>query len=53
MGFFLKVFHYGVAEDSSMENELEQGKGKEVILQVDESRRRLNSRYLVFKFMIF
>nr|KJB38609.1 hypothetical protein B456_006G263200 [Gossypium raimondii] len=38
------VFHYGVAEDSSMENELEQGKGKEVILQVDESRRRLNSR---------
>nr|KJB38614.1 hypothetical protein B456_006G263200 [Gossypium raimondii] len=27
-----------------MENELEQGKGKEVILQVDESRRRLNSR---------
>ncbi|TYJ20362.1 hypothetical protein E1A91_A09G259500v1 [Gossypium mustelinum] len=41
------VFHYGVAEDSSMENELEQGKGKEVILQVDESRRRLNSRPFV------
>ncbi|XP_022722458.1 uncharacterized protein LOC111279710 [Durio zibethinus] len=38
------VFHYGVAEDSSRESELEQGNGKEVILQVDESRRRLNSR---------
>ncbi|EOY06504.1 Alanine-tRNA ligases,nucleic acid binding,ligases, forming aminoacyl-tRNA and related compounds,nucleotide binding,ATP binding isoform 5 [Theobroma cacao] len=38
------VFHYGVAEDSSKESELEQGKGKEVSLQVDESRRRLNSR---------
>ncbi|XVF38715.1 hypothetical protein REPUB_Repub20aG0125700 [Reevesia pubescens] len=38
------VFHYGVAEDCSRESELEQGKGKEVLLEVDESRRRLNSR---------
>ncbi|XVE65622.1 hypothetical protein DITRI_Ditri08aG0015000 [Diplodiscus trichospermus] len=38
------VFHYGVPEDSSRESELEQGKGKEVFLQVDEARRRLNSR---------
>lgn len=36
------VFHYGVPEDFSRESEFEQG--KEVFLQVDESRRRLNSR---------
>ncbi|XP_040957371.1 alanine--tRNA ligase isoform X2 [Gossypium hirsutum] len=47
------VFHYGVAEDSSMENELEQGKGKEVILQVDESRRRLNSRFREVVFSVY
>ncbi|XWS39036.1 hypothetical protein CRYUN_Cryun18bG0015700 [Craigia yunnanensis] len=41
------VFHYGVPEDSSRESELEQGKGKEVFLLVDESRRRLNSRPFV------
>ncbi|KAK8684520.1 hypothetical protein V6N13_040544 [Hibiscus sabdariffa] len=38
------VFHYGFPEDSTLESELEQGKGKQVILQVDEPRRRLNSR---------
>lgn len=38
------VFHHGVVEDASREAELEQEKGKEVSLYVDESRRKLNSR---------
>ncbi|GLT32485.1 hypothetical protein SLA2020_071500 [Shorea laevis] len=38
------VFHYGVFEDASREAELEQEKGKQVLLYVDESRRKLNSR---------
>ncbi|KAL5785231.1 hypothetical protein ACOSQ2_007623 [Xanthoceras sorbifolium] len=38
------VFHYGVVESSGAEFEKQFEKGKEVILYVDESRRKLNSR---------
>ncbi|KAF3456210.1 hypothetical protein FNV43_RR00860 [Rhamnella rubrinervis] len=38
------VFHYGLIENSGEELESEFGKGKEVFLHVDESRRKLNAR---------
>lgn len=38
------VFHYGLVENSGEEWESKFEKGKEVFLQVDESRRKLNSR---------
>ncbi|RVX21812.1 Alanine--tRNA ligase [Vitis vinifera] len=39
------VFHYGFIENSNEELESKLEKGKEVSLHVDESRRKLNSRY--------
>ncbi|PON88317.1 Alanine-tRNA ligase, archaea [Trema orientale] len=38
------VFHYGFIENSSEESESKLEKGKKVVLYVDESRRKLNSR---------
>ncbi|GMY27723.1 Alanine-tRNA ligase, archaea [Fagus crenata] len=38
------VFHYGFVENSGGELETKLEKGKEVLLYVDESRRKLNSR---------
>ncbi|KAJ4722193.1 Alanine--tRNA ligase [Melia azedarach] len=38
------VYHYGIVEKSSGEFEMELEKGKEVLLCVDASRRKLNSR---------
>lgn len=39
------MYHYGIVEKSSGEFEMELEKGKEVLLCVDASRRKLNSRY--------
>ncbi|KAK7812686.1 uncharacterized protein LOC111991993 [Quercus suber] len=39
------VFHYGFIENSGGESEMKLEKGKEALLYVDESRRKLNSRY--------
>lgn len=41
----MKVYHYGLVENSGEEWEEEFEKGREVVLHVDESRRKLNSRY--------
>ncbi|KAJ8766288.1 hypothetical protein K2173_022347 [Erythroxylum novogranatense] len=38
------VYHYGVMEDSNKDLEMELKEGKEVLLCVDEGRRKLNSR---------
>ncbi|XP_065636390.1 uncharacterized protein LOC111988495 [Quercus suber] len=38
------VFHYGFIENSGGESEMKLEKGKEALLYVDESRRKLNSR---------
>ncbi|KAF4365095.1 hypothetical protein G4B88_018275 [Cannabis sativa] len=38
------VFHYGVFENFALDSESKLEKGKKVVLYVDESRRKLNSR---------
>ncbi|XP_050120481.1 uncharacterized protein LOC126597713 isoform X2 [Malus sylvestris] len=44
------VYHYGFIENSGEESESKFEKGKEVLLCVDESRRRLNARpYVEYK----
>ena len=40
----VKVYHYGVVENSGEEWESEFEEGREVVLHVDEARRKLNSR---------
>lgn len=44
-----KVFHYGFIENSTEESDSKFEEGKEVLLYVDESRRKLNSRFTILK----